>query len=70
MLSAIIIAFVVCGLMAGYQWRMKREAYNNNLKRIQDEIDRLEASKKSDNLSEEWLNSLVSRASKSYTLNA
>ena len=44
MLSVIIIAFVICGLMAGYQWRMKREAYNNNLKRIQDEIDRLEAS--------------------------
>ena len=44
MLAAIIIAIVVCGLMAGYQWRMKREAYNNNLKRVQKEIERLEAS--------------------------
>jgi len=48
MLTAIIIAFIICGLLAAYQWRTKREAYNNNLKRIQDEIDRLEASKKLD----------------------
>lgn len=46
MLSAIIIAIVVCGLMVGYQWRVKREAYNNNLKRVQAEIERLEVQKK------------------------
>lgn len=52
MLTAIIIAFIICGLLAAYQWRTKREAYNNNLKRIQDEIDRLETSKKSDDTSD------------------
>jgi len=45
MLTAIILAFIICGLMAGYQIRAKREAYKNNLKRIQAEIDRLEADK-------------------------
>lgn len=45
----IAFAFVICGLLAWYQIKASREARRNNLKRIQDEIKRLEAAKEKEN---------------------
>jgi len=46
------LIIIICGLLTVYQFRMSRQARKNNLKRIQDEIERLEASNPSNESSQ------------------